>query len=586
MEASTPGPVFEDYEPPGDCGCPGCADGRRRQLLPVRDGGHPAAHGGARRALVAATAASMVLGTATAAAAAPLPGPEGPGANRAADPGPPTQQGATSGLHGAPGHGANSDKPRPTTRAEIIDRAKVWVAAAVPYDMEAYWTDGYRQDCSGYVSMAWDLGTNEWTGSLAKFGVRVTRDELQPGDILLFHNPADPTKGSHVVIFGGWTDQTHTYYTAYEQTPPNTRSQTTPYAYWKNSSRYVPYRYKGIKVSAPATPVVTPTTPAVPAKPTTTTPTAPTTPTSPPTSTTPPASTTPAAPTTPTAPTAPATPTTPAAPATPTSPAAPATPTAPSATPATPAAPAKLSAEPPAAPTQPVAPAATPPTSAAPTAPTTPGVAAKPAATATPAGTGVKKESGAGGAVFPGADKFGPGADNPHVTRLGRMLVRRGGKRFYGEGPGPRWGIADRNATRAFQEAQGWSGADADGIPGAATWSLLVRGTGRNIPADQGGRPALDAADAAQTARPASWTQAPTYPGPGLFRPGQSSPYVTQLGRQLVRKGFGAHYTDGPGPRWGEADRRNVEAFQRAQGWRGAEADGYPGPETWRRLFA
>lgn len=53
-----------------------------------------------------------------------------------------------------------------------------------------------------------------------------------------------------------------------------------------------------------------------------------------------------------------------------------------------------------------------------------------------------------------------------------------------------------------------------------------------------------------------------------------------------MKKGYGRYYTSGPGPRWTEADRRNVEAFQRAQGWRGAEAEGYPGPETWRRLFA
>ena len=44
-----------------------------------------------------------------------------------------------------------------------------------------------------------------------------------------------------------------------------------------------------------------------------------------------------------------------------------------------------------------------------------------------------------------------------------------------------------------------------------------------------------------------------------------------------MRKGFGKYYTKGPGPRWGEGDRRNVEAFQRAQGWRGGAADGYPG---------
>jgi hypothetical protein len=62
--------------------------------------------------------------------------------------------------------------------------------------------------------------------------------------------------------------------------------------------------------------------------------------------------------------------------------------------------------------------------------------------------------------------------------------------------------------------------------------------------------------------------------------------YVEQLGKQLVRKGYGTHYTDGPGRTWSEADRRNVAAFQRALGWRGSAADGYPGPDTWRRLFA
>lgn len=76
------------------------------------------------------------------------------------------------------------------------------------------------------------------------------------------------------------------------------------------------------------------------------------------------------------------------------------------------------------------------------------------------------------------------------------------------------------------------------------------------------------------------------YPGRGMFRPGADNAYVTRLGKQLVKKGFGKYYTSDPGPRWGESDRRNVEAFQRAQGWRGGAADGYPGPETWRRLFA
>ncbi|KMS66007.1 membrane protein, partial [Streptomyces viridochromogenes] len=88
-----------------------------------------------------------------------------------------------------------------------------------------------------------------------------------------------------------------------------------------------------------------------------------------------------------------------------------------------------------------------------------------------------------------------------------------------------------------------------------------------------------------QPAKPSSHG-VPGYPGRAMFRPGAENQYVLQLGRQLTKKGFGKHYKTGPGPRWSEADRRGVEAFQRTQGWRGGAADGYPGPETWRRLFS
>ncbi|MDG4865721.1 peptidoglycan-binding protein, partial [Streptomyces sp. T-3] len=114
--------------------------------------------------------------------------------------------------------------------------------------------------------------------------------------------------------------------------------------------------------------------------------------------------------------------------------------------------------------------------------------------------------------------------------------------------------------------------------PGRLTWEYLVGGKGRDIPAAS--------APAATSGATAASVRVPAYPGRAHFRPGQSNRYVELLGRRLARKGFGKHYTQGPGPRWGEADRRNVEAFQRAQGWRGGAADGFPGPETWRRLFS
>ena len=205
-------------------------------------GGHPAAH----RALVLAAAAGTMLGAghAVPAVAAAAHAPRLPGAPATDEPD--TPQGAKAPLHGPGGVPAKARTP-PTTRSEIINRAKEWVAAEVPYSMSAYWSDGYRQDCSGFVSMAWNLGENEWTGSLDNFGVRIPRDELEPGDILLFHNPEDPEKGSHVVIFGGWTDYTQSYYIAYEEARPRARRQATPYAYWSHSDRYLAYRYKGLK---------------------------------------------------------------------------------------------------------------------------------------------------------------------------------------------------------------------------------------------------------------------------------------------------------------------------------------------------
>ncbi|WP_414170976.1 peptidoglycan-binding protein (plasmid) [Streptoverticillium reticulum] len=278
--------------------------------------------------------------------------------------------------------------------------------------------------------MAWGLGSNQTTWTLPDFATRITKGQLQAGDVLIRNNPDNPGAGSHAVIFGGWTDSTHTRYLAYEQTRPGTVRRVTPYAYWNGSADYIPYRFNGISSG----------------------------------------------------------------------------------------------------------------------------------------GTG----GGGSSARFPGAGKFGAGANNAFVTRLGELLVQRGGSRFYSTGPGPVWSEADRRATKAFQKAQGWSGSDADGIPGPATWDFLVNGSGRSIPRGGSGGGKISAG----------------FPGAEKFRPGQSSDHVLRLGQQLVRKGFSKYYSVGPSRTWTESDRRNVEAFQRAQGWRGAAADGYPGPETWRRLFA
>ena len=182
-------------------------------------------------------------------------------------------------------------------------------------------------------------------------------------------------------------------------------------------------------------------------------------------------------------------------------------------------------------------------------------------------GTAVVTETGgdSGGSpavdkdAFPGASKFGPGANNPYVTRLGQMLVQRGAKRFYTVGPGPKWGMADKNATRAFQQAQGWTGKDADGIPGAATWKLLVEGKGKDIPALPRYEP---------------------YPGAGFFHGGRHSPLITAMGRRLVAEGCGA-YSSGPGPNWTNADKESVRRFQKKRAFK---QTGIPDKATWDAL--
>ncbi|WP_406305768.1 peptidoglycan-binding protein [Streptomyces sp. NBC_00885] len=78
----------------------------------------------------------------------------------------------------------------------------------------------------------------------------------------------------------------------------------------------------------------------------------------------------------------------------------------------------------------------------------------------------------------------------------------------------------------------------------------------------------------------------PPFPGAAYFRTGAKNAYVTQLGKRLIKKGYGRFYQVGAGPTWTAVDRAAVRAFQLAQGWSGSDADGYPGPETWKRLFS
>ena len=69
---------------------------------------------------------------------------------------------------------------------------------------------------------------------------------------------------------------------------------------------------------------------------------------------------------------------------------------------------------------------------------------------------------------------YGRGKSGDHITWYGNRLKAHGFGDKYTVGPGPTWGPADEANTKAFQKAQGWSGDDADGLPGAETLRRLA----------------------------------------------------------------------------------------------------------------
>ncbi|MFJ4342677.1 peptidoglycan-binding protein [Streptomyces sp. NPDC088915] len=159
---------------------------------------------------------------------------------------------------------------------------------------------------------------------------------------------------------------------------------------------------------------------------------------------------------------------------------------------------------------------------------------------------------------------YGYGAKGQHVTKVGQALVKRGFGKHYTSGPGPTWTDADTLNYSAFQRSLGLTGKAADGVPGEDSLKKL-----------------LGALPGKVTAKPA-----PPFPGASNFGPGKSNGHITALGQQLVKRGFGKHYTSGPGPKWTDADRQNTRDFQLSRPELRGDADGVPGPQTWKALFS
>jgi hypothetical protein len=100
----------------------------------------------------------------------------------------------------------------PSTNA--VQRAKAWVDLGIPYNQKSQY-QGYRQDCSGLVSMAWDLPISAVTSTLPNYAITLnSKDQLQAGDAI---NNRGIGNGGHVVLFVQWVDKAQGTFIAYEE---------------------------------------------------------------------------------------------------------------------------------------------------------------------------------------------------------------------------------------------------------------------------------------------------------------------------------------------------------------------------------
>ncbi|WP_329584379.1 VCBS repeat-containing protein [Kitasatospora sp. NBC_01250] len=149
----------------------------------------------------------------------------------------------------APAAHAASSVGGQITRSEVLARAQSWVDQGVPYSESANHSDGngsYREDCSGFVSMAWHLNDSYVTQTLHEVSNPISRSQLAPGDILDY-------EAAHTFLFANWTNQGNGDFTYYAESnshypthgPTSANINDSTLEGWPNSY-YTAFRYKNI----------------------------------------------------------------------------------------------------------------------------------------------------------------------------------------------------------------------------------------------------------------------------------------------------------------------------------------------------
>ncbi|AJT42813.1 hypothetical protein UM93_02430 [Psychromicrobium lacuslunae] len=152
-----------------------------------------------------------------------------------------------------------SDANGPIGRGEVIDRAYQRLREAPRYNQQGD-SNGYRNDCSGFISMAWHLTPNGRSnpttfsfdpidGGSRFLGIThsIAAAELQPGDALV----RDYGGTEHIALFLRWADAGHTRPVVLEHGGGNSGVEPPEQSNWGSLNGYHPIRYNRLDVKIP-----------------------------------------------------------------------------------------------------------------------------------------------------------------------------------------------------------------------------------------------------------------------------------------------------------------------------------------------
>lgn len=74
---------------------------------------------------------------------------------------------------------------------------------------------------------------------------------------------------------------------------------------------------------------------------------------------------------------------------------------------------------------------------------------------------------------FPGKDFFNQAPKSPIIVAMDKRLIEEGCSKFSSIPPDDTWSQEDRESYAAWQRKIGFSGSDADGMPGKISWDRL-----------------------------------------------------------------------------------------------------------------